>query len=116
MHMLWSEHGQGEERSAEVIGMTADDMKRAKCLTERDVPCLSHALAHFILLIGSTIEVTLFPAGRRHDFMISTLVAENSLSFPIQPRDLARGHLMCAEPKPLCQRPVLVPHKELDGS
>lgn len=32
--------------------------------------------------------------------MFSTLLAENSPSFPFQLRDLAQGHLMCAEPDP----------------
>lgn len=48
--------------------------------------------------------------------MISNLLAGNSLSFPFQPQDLAQGHLMCAEPKSLCQHLVLEPHKQLNGS
>lgn len=48
--------------------------------------------------------------------MISTLLTENSPSFPFQSWDLAQGHLVCAEPKPFCQNPVLVPHKQQGGS
>lgn len=65
---------------------------------------------HFPPLIGSAIEVMLFSARRRHDFMISTLFAENSLSFPFQPWHLAWGYLIPKKPKPFCKHPIVVPH------
>lgn len=65
---------------------------------------------HFPLLVGSAIEVMLFSARRRHDFMISTLFAENSLSFPFEPWHLAWGHLILRKPKPFCRHPIVVPH------
>lgn len=45
----------GAETSAEVVGMTTDNMKGAKCLAGRDVPCLSHPLSIFL----SSLEVQL---------------------------------------------------------
>lgn len=100
----------GAETSAEIIGMTADNVKGVKFHHWKGMSPVSPSPCPFSSLIGSAIEVMLFSSKRRHDFMISTLFAENSLSFPFQPWHLARGHLIRRKPKPFCQHSVLVPH------
>lgn len=76
--------------------MTANERKGAKCLTERDVPCLSHPLAIF----SSSLEVQwrsccFLPGGgtisRSPPFLLKILPPSH-LSPGIVPRDTCCAH------------------------